>query len=84
MATANQTAPVGSWLKVSTALENVVITHKLSLPLHVYVGSVDPDANSAYHECRADTPFSMGGISGQNVYIRSGAGYAFPVVVTAV
>jgi hypothetical protein len=84
MSTTTQTAPVGSWLKISDERENVLISHLNLAPVQVFIGSADPDENSAYHLCTADRPFSMGGIPGQDVYIRSGGASAIAATVTAV
>ncbi|KEQ05756.1 hypothetical protein [Pseudorhizobium pelagicum] len=79
-----QTAPVGSWLRVADDLQNVLISHDWVYPVHVFVGASAPDPNSAYHVCRSDRPFSLSGITGQDVYIRSGTDRPLDVVVTAV
>ncbi|SMD18035.1 hypothetical protein [Rhizobium sp. RU36D] len=82
--TTMRTAPVGAWLKISEDLQNVLISHSWVWPIHVYIGTTAPDANSAYHECLAGQPFSMAGIAGQDVYIRSGTDRTLDVTVTAV
>ncbi len=83
--TAYKTAPAlaDGWEKVSAQLQNVLITHSWVDPVHVYVGTAVPAADSAYHECRAGMPFSMAGVSGQDVYIRSSVERPLLVAVTA-
>jgi hypothetical protein len=84
MATTYQAAPVNSWQQVSEALENVLISHDNVQPVHVYIGTTAPDGDSAYHRCTAARPFSLGGVTGQDVYIRAGSTSPLIVTVTAV
>lgn len=86
MATTFQTAAVGSWLRVSQGLENVIISHDSVHAVHVHPGTAAPSADSAYHRCTAGAgnAFSMAGVPGQDVYIRSGGPSAVQVAVTAV
>ncbi|MGO8269236.1 hypothetical protein ACC862_24040 [Rhizobium ruizarguesonis] len=79
-----KTALVGSWTKVSDDLQNVFISHDRTDPVHVYIGAPDPDANSAFHRCTADRPFSMSGVSGKDIFVRSGGTSSIQVTVTAV
>lgn len=84
MPTTNQNAPVGSWLKISDKLQNVVVTNETVYPVRVHVGTAAPAAGAASHPCTSEQPFVMSGVTGQDVYIRSAGATAVPVVVTAV
>lgn len=77
--TANQ-----SWQKVSNDLTNVIITSRSRDGVQVYIGSTDPDANSAYHWLDYSTPFSMAGIAGMDVWVKAATTSNVQVTVTAV
>lgn len=77
--TANQ-----SWQKVSNDLTNVILTSRSRDGVQVYVGSTDPDSNSAYHWLDASTPFSMAGVSGQDVWVKAATATNVTITVTAV
>lgn len=84
MTTTRQTAPVGSWLKVADKKENILISHTNNTHVAVFVSATPPSLDSAYQSCTATSPFSLGGVSGVDVYIRSLGVLPLDVTVTAV
>lgn len=82
MATQIIVAPVRIWALASDGLENVLIT--TSDVVKVHVGTAAPAVDAPFHPLRANSPFSLAGVSGQKVYVQSAGPVAAEVQVTAV